>query len=269
MTPTARKLVAAATALVIVAVLAGCAGDDREVAASPSATEEPTPTPAAEPSQLPAPTQSPQAPAPAPAPTASVDDPASLSVVVNKLRPLQPLDYVPADLVDVPVQHTNAPQLRKEAADAVVAMFAAFEAQTGLQMQSTSAYRAYTTQVDVYAGWVRDLGGAAAADLTSARAGFSEHQTGLALDIGSVPNVCPFEACFADTPQGQWLAANSWTYGFVLRFPNGGTPVTGYEFEPWHYRYVGVATATDFHTQGATTLEEYFGLPAAPTYAAG
>jgi D-alanyl-D-alanine carboxypeptidase len=196
----------------------------------------------------------------------AIDDPASLSVVVNKLRPLMPADYAPSDIVEVPVEHTNQPFLRAEASNAVVAMFAAFHAQTGLQMQSTSAYRAYDTQVTVYNGWVNDLG-AAAADLTSARPGYSEHQTGLAIDIGAVPNVCPFEACFADTPQGQWLAANAWSFGFVLRFPNGQTAVTGYEFEPWHYRYVGVATAADYHAKGATTLEQYFGLPAAPTYA--
>jgi D-alanyl-D-alanine carboxypeptidase len=78
--------------------------------------------------------------------------------------------------------------------------------------------------------------------------------------------VCALQACFADTPQGLWLAANAWKYGFMLRYPNGKTPITGYEFEPWHYRYVGLELAAELHTTGIQTLEEFFGLPPAPTY---
>ncbi|MCY7411454.1 MAG: D-alanyl-D-alanine carboxypeptidase family protein, partial [Salinibacterium sp.] len=72
--------------------------------------------------------------------------------------------------------------------------------------------------------------------------------------------------CFADTPQGQWLAANGWMYGFIVRYPNGYTQITGYEYEPWHMRFVGVELATELHSTGVLTLEEFFGLPPAPTY---
>jgi D-alanyl-D-alanine carboxypeptidase len=196
----------------------------------------------------------------------SIDDPASFWVVVNKLRPLNPVDYVAPDLVDVPVAYVYAPKLRADASAAVVQMFADFTAETGLEMQSQSAYRSYSAQVSTYNNWVSQLG-QEGADLTSARPGHSEHQTGLAIDISAKPAVCSLDQCFADTPQGTWLAANAYKYGFVLRYPDGYTDITGYEFEPWHYRYVGVELATEYVASGATTLEEFFGLPAAPTYA--
>jgi D-alanyl-D-alanine carboxypeptidase len=87
------------------------------------------------------------------------------------------------------------------------------------------------------------------------------------MDISSVPAVCPLEACFAETDQGKWLAANAHKWGFILRYPNGMTSITGYEFEPWHYRYVGVSLATAMHDTGIQTMEEFFSLPAAPDYA--
>lgn len=196
----------------------------------------------------------------------SIDDPASLWVVVNKLRPLNPNNYAAPDLVQAPVPYLNPPVLRQEAADQLVAMFAAYTAETGKQMQVQSAYRSYDVQVRVYNGWVAQLG-QAGADLTSARPGHSEHQTGLAVDISAVPPTCALQGCFADTDQGVWLAANAYRWGFVLRYPNGMTNITGYEFEPWHYRYVGVELATELHNTGIRTLEEFFGLAAAPDYA--
>lgn len=217
--------------------------------------------------ESPTPTPTPTPSTPSPHPTGpikstfdkrafSIDDPASLWVVVNKLRPLNPQDYAAPDLVDVPVPHVYSPQLRQEASDQIVAMFAAFTAETGLQMQSQSAYRSYAAQQSVYGG----------NDTLTARPGYSEHQTGLAMDISALPNVCALQICFADTPQGQWLAANAYKYGFVLRYPDGMTDITGYQFEPWHYRYVGIALATEMHDTGIATLEQFFGLPAAPNY---
>lgn len=186
----------------------------------------------------------------------SIDDPASLWVVVNKLRPVNPQDYAAPDLVDVPVEHVFAPMLRAEASGQLVAMFQAFQAETGLAMQSQSAYRSYQSQVSVYGG----------NDQLTARPGFSEHQTGLAMDISALPAKCSLQICFADTPQGQWLAANAYRFGFILRYPDGLTDITGYQFEPWHYRYVGVELATEMHDTGIQTLEQFFGLPAAPNY---
>lgn len=249
----ARALVAVVLSLAVTASVASCA-PEREPFATPTpeqssaAVESPSPTPTFDRQAL------------------SIDDPASYWVIVNKLRPLNPVDYVAPDLVDVPVAYVYAPKLRADASAAVVQMFADFTAETGLEMQSQSAYRSYSAQVSTYNNWVSQLG-QEGADLTSARPGHSEHQTGLAIDISAKPAVCSLDQCFADTPQGTWLAANAYKYGFVLRYPDGYTAITGYEFEPWHYRYVGVELATEYVTSGATTLEEFFGLPAAPTYA--
>jgi len=195
----------------------------------------------------------------------SIDDPTSLWVVVDKARALNPPDYVPPDLVDVPVPHVWDPLLRAEASSTVVSMFAAFTAEQGLQLQSHSAYRSYPTQVDVYGKDVTEHG-QAVADTSTARPGTSEHQTGLAIDISSLPAECAFEACFGDTVHGQWLAQNAWRFGFLLRYPADKAAITGYDYEPWHFRYVGVDLSTEMHRIGVTTLEEFFGLPAAPTY---
>lgn len=208
---------------------------------------------------------------PSPAPTfdtstRSITDPASIWVVVDKLRPLNPVDYAPTDLVTVPVPYANAPTLRAEASRAIVTMFDAITADTGLRLQSQSAYRSYSTQVSVYAGNVARFG-QERADLVSARPGFSEHQTGLVMDISSVPAVCSLDVCFAGTPEGRWLAENGWRYGFLMRYPEGKTEITGYSFEPWHYRYIGTELAAEMHDRGILTLEELFGLPPAPDYA--
>jgi len=257
---TRHILVAAAGAILALAVV-GCTGSPGPTA---SASRTPKPT------QTPGPTLSPTPSAP-PAPrfnkaALSVDDPASIWVVVDKLRPLNPKDYVPADLVQTPVAHANPPTLRAEAADAMAAMFAAAKAEGAGGMQLQSAYRSYTTQVVVYNRYVSQAG-QAGADAQSARPGFSEHQTGLAADISSLPATCVLAACFGDTPQGRWLVANAYRFGYLLRYPADKVAVTGYMYEPWHFRYIGAALATEMHAEGVTTLEEFFGLPPAPDYA--
>jgi len=145
-------------------------------------------------------------------------------------------------------------------------MFAAGAAEGAGQMQVQSSYRSYPVQVEVYDGWVSSLG-KAQADRQSARPGYSEHQTGLAVDISTVPLNCSLAACFGTTAQGEWLAANAWRFGYLLRYPADKTAITGYEYEPWHFRYIGIALATELHKEGVETLEEFFGLPPAPDYA--
>jgi D-alanyl-D-alanine carboxypeptidase len=134
-------------------------------------------------------------------------------------------------------------------------------------MEAQSAYRSYAAQSADHASLVaRD--GLKVADNESARAGYSEHQTGLAVDIAPVPsNGCNLELCFGTTPQGKWLAANAYKYGFLLRYPADKVAVTGYQYEPWHFRWIGVPLATEMHDDGVQTLEEFFDLPAAPAYA--
>ncbi len=79
-------------------------------------------------------------------------------------------------------------------------------------------------------------------------------------------STCSALNCLGSTSQGRWLKSNAWRYGFVLRYESGYTGVTGYNPEPWHFRYVGTPVSTDYHAGGWHTLEQYFGLPAAPTY---
>lgn len=140
-------------------------GDPRESAA-PTVASTPSATPSATPTQV--------AVASFDKAAQSIDDSNSYWVVVNKQRPLTVLDYEASDLVAVPVPYINEPYLRQAASDAVVQMFAAITAESGLELQAQSAYRSYSTQVDVYQGWVDSLG-QEAADLTSARPGHSEH----------------------------------------------------------------------------------------------
>lgn len=239
---------------------------------SPEPSEEPTEKPPAEEAAPGEPASPPAEEQPAPPaeeqpapPAAAIDDATSIQVVVNKLRPLNPIDYAP-DVRAVNVPGVNGQgSMRPMAADAIERMFADYTAETGLGMQSNSTYRSYATQVATYDGWVSQLG-QTEADKVSARPGHSEHQTGLVMDITDDPNTCGLDACFGGTPQGVWLAENAWRYGFVIRYPQGMTHITGYSYEPWHVRYVGEEVAGDMYARGILTLEEYYGLPAAPDY---
>ncbi|MHA7984505.1 M15 family metallopeptidase [Rathayibacter sp. CAU 1779] len=195
----------------------------------------------------------------------SQDDPSSIWVVVNKQRALDPVDYVPPDLVQPPVPDINGQPVRHEVSDALVALFAAAKSEAGLSLTLQSGYRSYSTQVSVYNEDVAS-NGVAYADTDTARPGHSEHQTGLAVDISAASGQCSLDACFGDLPEGTWLAANAWRFGFLLRYPADKVPVTGFTYEPWHFRYVGVPLATQLHDTGVTTLEEYFAVPGGETY---
>lgn len=184
--------------------------------------------------------------------------PNSSTVIVNKQRPLDPQSYAPDDLVPI-----EGHQLRQPAADALADMLADMR-QEGITVNVSSGYRSYDTQVTTYDHWVQQ-NGQAAADRLSARPGYSEHQTGLAVDLGDGSG-CDLQACFANTPAGQWVADNAFEYGFILRFPDGAESVTGYNYEPWHWRYIGVDQALAFETSDAQTMEEYYGTGPAADY---
>ncbi|HSU71517.1 MAG TPA: M15 family metallopeptidase [Micrococcaceae bacterium] len=197
----------------------------------------------------------------------SITDPNSPWVLVNKQTPLNPRTYAPADLVHPAVAvgaGGEAALLRAEPAAAVARMFSAAAA-GGVVMTLLSSYRSYQTQVSLYNSYAASTG-AADADTKSARPGFSEHQTGLAFDIGDGSGACSFNPCFATVPAAVWAAANAHRFGFIVRYQLGRDAVTGYSAEPWHLRYVGVELATDLVAKGYTTYEEYLGLPAAPSY---
>lgn len=189
-----------------------------------------------------------------------IDVASSAVVVVNKRRPLNPLRYVPSPLVAVEGallrQSDAAQQFTRLLGDARAA---------GIAMVPLSGYRSYDTQASLYTSYVNQYG-QATADLISARPGFSEHQTGLAIDIGNQNGACGLQECFAGTPAGVWAAQNAWRYGFIIRYPQGMTSVTGYSYEPWHLRYVGGTIASEMRVHGIPTLEHYMNLPAAPSY---
>jgi D-alanyl-D-alanine carboxypeptidase len=188
----------------------------------------------------------------------SLDDPASLSVVVNKRRPLVPADWAPPALEDV-----EGHRLRPEAAAAARGMLAAARAD-GVPLRIVSGYRSWAEQQETYAGWVARKG-AAAADVVSARPGHSEHQTGLAVDVGEGGG-CDLQVCFADTAAAAWVAEHGPEHGFVVRYPWGEEAVTGYWYEPWHLRYLGPGPAQELVRSDAATLEQFAGLGPAPDY---
>ncbi len=185
-------------------------------------------------------------------------------VVVNKKRPIKPKKSVPKGLTSVALAGTTG-KLRAPAASALKKLAKAAKKSTGKRMTITSSYRSYTTQVSVYNKW-KSINGKKQADLLSARPGYSEHQTGLAVDIGQQGSGCALEQCFVTTSIGKWVAKKAWKYGFVVRYPKGKTSVTGYSYEPWHLRYVGVELATYMHQKGIKTLEEAFSLGKAAKY---
>lgn len=195
----------------------------------------------------------------------STDDPNSTWVVVNKARPLNPIDFTPPSLVYPDVTYVNRQPMRPEVADALVAMFHAGKTEADLDFSVQSAYRSFESQTRVYDDDVARHG-QAHADSETARPGHSEHQTGLAVDISAVPAKCSLDACFAQTPQGEWLAANAWRFGFLLRYPADKVVVTGFTFEPWHFRFIGVPLATQLRAAGVSTLEEFFSVPGGTEY---
>ena len=125
-------------------------------------------------------------------------------------------------------------------------------ARQGLRLWVASGFRSYSSQSSIYSRYVR-RDGRAAADRYSARPGHSEHQTGLAFDLNTITQ------SFANTNEGRWVAANCYKYGFILRYPKNKEAITGYMYEPWHLRYLGVDLATRVYASGLC-LEEYLGI---------
>ncbi|WP_017381224.1 D-alanyl-D-alanine carboxypeptidase family protein [Paenisporosarcina sp. TG-14] len=128
----------------------------------------------------------------------------------------------------------------------------------GVILKTISTFRTYSYQNTLYNNYVKKHG-KAKADRFSARPGYSEHQTGLAFDFGGANQSHWLKESFAGTKEGQWLSANVHKYGFVLRYPKGKENITGYMYEPWHFRYIGSAMATKVKSSGKT-LEEYFNV---------
>ena len=184
-----------------------------------------------------------------------VADPNSLLVLVNKTHTL-PADYVPEDLTYLPEgYYGNYHPMREEAANALIAFSDASKAMGYGRIYGQSNYRSYAHQESLYNRYVVN-NGQAAADRYSARAGYSEHQTGLVSDLGG-GNYDMLD--FNIYPGYKWALENAHKYGFIQRYPEGKEFITGYEFESWHFRYVGVDAATTMYEHN-WTLEEYLML---------
>ncbi|WP_438445931.1 M15 family metallopeptidase [Gorillibacterium sp. sgz5001074] len=182
-----------------------------------------------------------------------------IAVVVNKKRAL-PDNYAPDDLTEPQVpfsfnEKLEKRKLRKEAAQALEKLFS-LASKDGIKLYGVSGYRSYATQKSVYNGNVQSQG-KEAADKVSAQPGFSEHQTGLAIDVSSASAKFALEESFGGTAEGKWLAAHAHEAGFIIRYPKGKESVTGYSYEPWHIRYVGLDIAKEIFEK-KWTLEEYF-----------
>ncbi|MDR0910817.1 MAG: M15 family metallopeptidase [Spirochaetaceae bacterium] len=178
---------------------------------------------------------------------------AALRALVDKAHRL-PDGYAPDDLVLLPREEASytvsrsGMYLRTPAEGALEEMAAAARAD-GITLMASSTYRSYDYQVTVYNRIVDEMG-VEAADRESARPGYSQHQTGLVVDFGSITDA------FAETRAGRWMASHANEYGWSLSFPDGYEAITGYRWESWHYRYLGVPLC-DFINQYFGGIQQY------------
>lgn len=175
-------------------------------------------------------------------------------LVVNKEYALPPGYHPLADQGDGPTQ-----VLLPHAKQAYEEMRAAAAAE-GIYFDMVSGFRSASYQDQLFQSYAARFG-TDRASVFSARGGQSEHQTGLAMDVAaSGDQATLLQPSFGNTPAGQWLAQHSWEYGFILRYLQGKEAITGYQYEPWHFRYVGKEMAAHIGANPTQTLEEALGL---------
>ena len=181
----------------------------------------------------------------------------SLWRIVSRMRPLNQQNYRPVielAIVQSWSQKSNDERsIRSELQTPLRDMFTAARA-AGYDLMIGSGFRSAQLQSIYYNNFVRNKG-QAYADKVSARPGTSEHQLGLAVDLAYTNRNCYLSTCFAKTGAGKWLASEAHNYGFILRYPEGKEDITGYQYEPWHFRYVGLDLATALHESGLTLDE--------------
>ncbi len=174
------------------------------------------------------------------------------TILVNKYNYLEE-DYIPDNLEDISSKYALAnKQMVKNAKEAFEQM-ASDAKKESLSIIAMSAYRSYDYQVNLYNNYAK-TDGKEKADTYSGRPGYSEHQTGLAVDVY---NGKTKYTEFHTTKEFTWMQNNAYKYGFILRFPKDKTKETGYEYESWHYRYVGIDIATYIHNNNLC-YEEYY-----------
>lgn len=148
-------------------------------------------------------------------------------------------------------------QMRQEAALALEEMFDACKKDIGITLKAVSGYRSYARQETIYNNKLERVHGSVEkADEYVARPGASEHQTGLVMDVGQKSDKVNLTGGFGATKGGKWVAEHCWEYGFIIRYQKGWEEITGYEYEPWHVRYVGKENARRIYEQ-EMPLEEY------------
>lgn len=191
-----------------------------------------------------------------------IQNPENTMALVNKQFGL-PETFLPNDLIRPKVSFSfgdlkiDKSLLRKEAALALETMFADAK-RNGVELFAVSGYRSYQYQETLFHAEVNKVGRAKAIEAV-AYPGQSEHQTGLAMDISSRSAEMQLTEQFGESKEGKWLAENAHRFGYILRYPKGKEMITGYQYEAWHFRYIGVKAATIIY-QNNWTLEEYFNI---------
>ena len=185
--------------------------------------------------------------------TEEVSNPDSLLVLVNKYNHL-PKNYTPSDLVNVDGAYGNDVPIRSVIKEGFLQLQQAAKKELGITLMPTTTFRNESFQTTLYNKYVAK-DGVKKADTYSARPGYSEHQTGLAIDLKNtaLTNVRLTDKNYT------WLSLNAYKYGFIIRFPENKENITLYQFENWHIRYVGLDAAKIIHDNNLT-LEEYIDL---------
>lgn len=176
-------------------------------------------------------------------------------LIVNKENSIDK-DYMPEDLIVPNILADKEVQVRAEVAEKIEEMFAKAK-EDGISLVAISGYRTYDYQNYLYTNSI-ETNGQDHAEMYVAEAGYSEHQTGLAMDL-ACKEYMTLDEGFEDTEAFKWLENNMSDYGFILRYLKGKEKITGYNYEPWHIRYVGIDIAKDIEEKGVT-LEEYVGV---------
>lgn len=180
-----------------------------------------------------------------------INNPNNLIVLVNKNNQLL-RNYKPNDLEKINLEFANENKYLRKEAKIAFEKLAKDAKQLGYRIVAVSAYRDYDYQNELFNYYVKEKGLDYALEC-SAKPGHSEHQTGLAVDIEGENK--DYDN-FLDTKEFTWMKNNSYKYGFILRYPKGKEHITGFKFEPWHYRYVGIKIAKEIYEKNIT-LEEY------------
>ncbi|MBE5799258.1 MAG: D-alanyl-D-alanine carboxypeptidase family protein [Clostridiales bacterium] len=184
-------------------------------------------------------------------------DPTDTLILVNKYNraPAVPITLVKPDIPPTREALSENIYMQPKAAAALEELFAGAKAD-GLTLLATSGFRSYSTQKAIFERKLETMS-EKAANASVAKPGYSEHQTGLAMDVEGLSSLgIGLVDDFGETPEGKWLAENCHEYGFIIRYPKGKTDITGYIYEPWHVRYVGKEAAAEIAALDVT-LEEY------------